>query len=580
MTTDLKSLEDLTSWAGYRDFMKERLKQIPDGDCPFYISKQKVEFDEEGKRWKGYAVLIGPRGELAAKALKKDGVMFREGTCRQQGKELAVHGVPSNLVKSAGLTLQKLRLGYSLSGGTEGEGEPEPEEGREPAPPAADLEARLRETVAEVKEAAALKEPANADVLKQAALKARDVESAFGKRDHKLAERLLDEIDELLTQTVEGPEPAGDEDPDLAGLGDWQAYRQFLRAHLKRLPPEGGPFYVSRKKVEFSIEGKAFKGLAVLVGMKARMTVQALKKEGVLFKEGTCRKQGKELQVEGISMVLIKGARKTFLKLRLGRKLVPVGDVPPDEAEPEEGAPSQPDTEPLVNMVRPFEIAGSVGRGGKNHEDDVQQVQTALNRRLGAGLDVDGKCGPGTIKAIMEFQKALGQNRPDGLVEPRRGTARALAGTGRVGAPPPPPSPIAPPKLDPPSLTKAPTVWKGTRHILDTNIKELKRAIRQEYSNEIPELLVEIDRNVAKVDVILQKLDDRLGHSLDRANAARDGTARAAELKNAKAILADYIRYVKEETLIGHIDKNPFGVDTKLRKVITDSLTNMAKSIE
>jgi len=31
--------------------------------------------------------------------------------------------------------------------------------------------------------------------------------------------------------------------------------------------------------------------------------------------------------------------------------------------------------------------------------------------------------------------------------------------------------------------------------------------------------------------------------------------------------------------LIAHIDKNPFGVETNLKKVLTDSLTHMAQSI-
>jgi hypothetical protein len=60
-------------------------------------------------------------------------------------------------------------------------------------------------------------------------------------------------------------------------------------------------------------------------------------------------------------------------------------------------------------------------------------VQTALNRKIKAGLTVDGKCGPATIKAIMDVQKGLGKFKPDGLVEPGRGTARFLASTTPLG---------------------------------------------------------------------------------------------------------------------------------------------------
>jgi len=79
-------------------------------------------------------------------------------------------------------------------------------------------------------------------------------------------------------------------------------------------------------------------------------------------------------------------------------------------------------------MTRPFEISASVGYGGKNKPADVEAVQTALNRRVNAGLVVDGKCGGKTIAAIKKFQGTLGGFKADGLIEPGRATAKALAG--------------------------------------------------------------------------------------------------------------------------------------------------------
>ena len=236
--------------------------------------------------------------------------------------------------------------------------------------------------------------------------------------------------------------------------------------------------------------------------------------------------------------------------------------------------------EPPTGMARPFEINAAVGQGGKNLEEDVKAVQAALNRRADARLKVDGHCGRDTIEAIMEFQRALGQSKPDGRVDPRRGTARALAASGKIGKPPPPPNPMAPPEdLGEATLERAPQVWHGTRDILDHNINELKRAIRQEYANEHPTVLDEIDRGVQRVDVILEKLDVRLAQTLERAGAIKDAAKRKAELASAKTILAEYIAFVKSEPLIEHIDKNPFGVNAQVRKVVTDSLTHMIKSI-
>jgi len=100
--------------------------------------------------------------------------------------------------------------------------------------------------------------------------------------------------------------------------------------------------------------------------------------------------------------------------------------------------------------------------------------------------------------------------------------------------PPAPPKPIAPPKLEKPTLEKAPVVWRGTRGILETNIKELKKAIKQEYSDEHPDLLTEIDKRMTRLDVVLEKLDHRLADCLANAHAAPDPAARKTEMANAK----------------------------------------------
>ena len=101
----------------------------------------------------------------------------------------------------------------------------------------------------------------------------------------------------------------------------------------------------------------------------------------------------------------------------------------------------------------------------------------------------------------------------------------------------------------------------------------------QEYSDEHPDLLAEIDKRMARLDVVLEKLDHRLADALANAHAAQDAAARKTEMANAKALLADYIKYVKSEPMIDHMDSNPFGVKTNLRKVLTDSLTHVAHVI-
>ena len=82
-----------------------------------------------------------------------------------------------------------------------------------------------------------------------------------------------------------------------------------------------------------------------------------------------------------------------------------------------------------------------------------------------------------------------------------------------------------------------------------------------------------------KLDWILDTLDHKLADSLAKAHAAGNPPARQAELANAKTILANYIKFVKSEPMIAHIDANPFGIETNFKKLLTESLTHMAQAI-
>ena len=146
-------------------------------------------------------------------------------------------------------------------------------------------------------------------------------------------------------------------------------------------------------------------------------------------------------------------------------------------------------------------------------------------------------------------------------------------------APEPPPQAVSPSATDQATLERAPEVWHSTRAGLDSSINSLKQAIKDEFAGGSPALLAGIDETVAKLDVILQRLDHKLADSLAKAHASKDAAARQAELENSKVILADYANYVKAEPLIAHIDANPLGIQTNLKRLLTDSLTQMARAI-
>lgn len=146
-------------------------------------------------------------------------------------------------------------------------------------------------------------------------------------------------------------------------------------------------------------------------------------------------------------------------------------------------------------------------------------------------------------------------------------------------APPAPPAPAAPPAAKLAQLGAAPQVWHQTRGVVSKSIDNLRAAIKKEYADEAPQIIADIDKNMAQLNRITERLDHRLAESLDRAHKAKDEAARKAELAKAKAILTEHIKYIQSEPLIAHIDSNPFGVDTKIKTLLMASVTHMAKVI-
>lgn len=78
-------------------------------------------------------------------------------------------------------------------------------------------------------------------------------------------------------------------------------------------------------------------------------------------------------------------------------------------------------------------LSANVGCGGQNRPSDVKLVQILLNLNddgslvLPAPVVTDGICGSQTVAAIERFQRqVVGVRQPDGLIDPRGRTLRAL----------------------------------------------------------------------------------------------------------------------------------------------------------
>jgi hypothetical protein len=128
-------------------------------------------------------------------------------------------------------------------------------------------------------------------------------------------------------------------------------------------------------------------------------------------------------------------------------------------------------------------------------------------------------------------------------------------------------------------LEQAPLAWDGTRELLQDNIDSLKTAIQAQLADEGDDLVIEVNGQLEKLDRIMERLDKRLSNSLSDAVETADPAQRSQALKQSKAILAEYIRYVSSEPLIEHLDSNPFGVKTQLKATLSKSLTQLARAI-
>jgi hypothetical protein len=127
--------------------------------------------------------------------------------------------------------------------------------------------------------------------------------------------------------------------------------------------------------------------------------------------------------------------------------------------------------------------------------------------------------------------------------------------------------------------SKAAETWRQTHRQADQRIATLKAAIKSHYADGHPELVQAVEQGLVKLDEVLDNVDHRLADSLAHASNTADDRERDAELKNAKAILTEYIGYMKGDPLVGHIDQNPWKVKIDLKPLLIGGLTHAAKAI-
>ena len=142
-----------------------------------------------------------------------------------------------------------------------------------------------------------------------------------------------------------------------------------------------------------------------------------------------------------------------------------------------------------------------------------------------------------------------------------------------------PPADAAMPAARPaPQLAQAPQLWNGTHALLAKRIGLLKDSVRKHYGPQGAQVLAAIDKQLAELDAVTDKLDRSLADALAAvAKAPQDKRREAAAAAARQA--ADYIAWVKKDPIVRHIDGNPFGVPTQIEQTVSKSLGEIAKSL-
>ena len=206
-------------------------------------------------------------------------------------------------------------------------------------------------------------------------------------------------------------------------------------------------------------------------------------------------------------------------------------------------------------------------RGGRDGEGDAKGDGDGDRDRSRHNREADD--GDGERKGDGDGVRA--KKPSDGDEDDRGESGESKGGDDEENA-----APAAKPRFD---LAATPKVWKGTREMLTNRIDSFVAAVKQQVAGEGDAFAEEVGSNLDKLNRILAKLDKRLTNTLTNAAETDDPASRRQLLQEAKVIIAEYIRYVRSEPLIDHLDNNPFGIKTNLKATLSASLTQVARAI-
>lgn len=330
-------------------------------------------------------------------------------------------------------------------------------------------------------------------------------------------------------------------------LLNWNDYREYLKIELKKLDGPG-QFFVSKDKLEFDIDGTKWKGHAVLTGPKAIMSIRKLKGQGLIFREGSVERQGKNLAVADMIPKLEKEAKKTFLKLKLGYKVLGAeGEDETGENEAAEaveemaGSDTTTDTAAIENELKQIkkELTGDIRSAVDGNAQNKAKIADLV--RKASQAEKSGDFG-GAVERFNEIRGELQQGGDDLVNQAKK-------------------------------IETAVKVWNKTEEAATKELRKLQKAILDLGDPRGRPVIQGLEGILTKLD----KVDDEAREAADAAaKGDHQGFQKARDdFMNKMNRILDY---VNKDELIKDADNNP-AVNIKIAETITNSLNRLMKAV-
>jgi hypothetical protein len=132
-------------------------------------------------------------------------------------------------------------------------------------------------------------------------------------------------------------------------------------------------------------------------------------------------------------------------------------------------------------------------------------------------------------------------------------------------------APVAPADGKQAVLQSAPKLWLDTIATMEADCAKLKDSIRQDFSDQPPQVIADIEKNLDRIDKVCERFDKKLADLLTDAAQAPDQASRNTALTKVRAAVTAQVKWAATDPVIALLDENPWapmGIKQKFATVL------------